>query len=128
MTSHCVEEIRLTTQRKITAVKELAQGCPVHRNGGGYLFWVNNLYDRISPHSLALNGVPSSSRFGKLRKNGRAGMLSQTGGTLAQPVDLGYDELKHYKIPQPPVRARSHPNDDATPFRRRHHAAGVREF
>jgi len=29
-------------------------------------------------------------------------MLSQTGGTLDRPVDLGYDELKHYKIPQPP--------------------------
>ena len=28
-------------------------------------------------------------------------MLSQTGGTLANPVDLGYDELAHYKIPQP---------------------------
>jgi len=28
-------------------------------------------------------------------------MLSQTGGTLAKPVDLGYDELAHYKIPQP---------------------------
>ena len=29
-------------------------------------------------------------------------MLSQTAGTLAHPVDLGYDELAHYKIPQPP--------------------------
>ena len=29
-------------------------------------------------------------------------MLSQTGGTLAHPVNLGYDELAHYKIPQPP--------------------------
>jgi len=29
-------------------------------------------------------------------------MLSQTGGTLANPVNLGYDELAHYKIPQPP--------------------------
>lgn len=28
-------------------------------------------------------------------------MLSQTAGTLAEPVNLGYDELKHYKIPQP---------------------------
>jgi len=28
-------------------------------------------------------------------------MLSQTGGTLADPVDLGYSELNHYKIPQP---------------------------
>ena len=29
-------------------------------------------------------------------------MLSQTaGGTLAKPVDLGYSEPKHYKIPQP---------------------------
>ncbi len=28
-------------------------------------------------------------------------MLSQTGGTLARPVNLGYDELAHYKIPQP---------------------------
>lgn len=28
-------------------------------------------------------------------------MLSQTAGTLGQPVDLGYSELKHYKIPQP---------------------------
>jgi alpha-galactosidase len=28
-------------------------------------------------------------------------MLSQTGGTLGKPVDLGYDELAHYKIPQP---------------------------
>ena len=26
---------------------------------------------------------------------------SQTAGTLGKPVDLGYDELKHYKIPQP---------------------------
>ncbi len=32
-------------------------------------------------------------------------MLSQTGGTLASPVDLGYSERKHYRIPQP---------DDAT--------------
>jgi alpha-galactosidase len=28
-------------------------------------------------------------------------MLSQTGGTLGQPVDYGYSELKHYKVPQP---------------------------
>ena len=28
-------------------------------------------------------------------------MLSQTAGTLAEPINLGYDELKHYKIPQP---------------------------
>jgi alpha-galactosidase len=28
-------------------------------------------------------------------------MLSQTSGTLAKPVNLGYDELAHYKIPQP---------------------------
>jgi alpha-galactosidase len=28
-------------------------------------------------------------------------MLSQTGGTLGAPVDLGYSEQKHYKIPQP---------------------------
>jgi alpha-galactosidase len=28
-------------------------------------------------------------------------MLSQTGGTLGKPVNLGYDELSHYKIPQP---------------------------
>jgi alpha-galactosidase len=28
-------------------------------------------------------------------------MLSQTGGTLGQPVNLGYDEQKHYKVPQP---------------------------
>jgi alpha-galactosidase len=29
-------------------------------------------------------------------------MLSQTAGTLAAPVNLSYDELKHYRIPQPP--------------------------
>jgi alpha-galactosidase len=28
-------------------------------------------------------------------------MLSQTAGTLASPVDLGYVERKHYKLPQP---------------------------
>jgi alpha-galactosidase len=28
-------------------------------------------------------------------------MLSQTAGTLGKPVNLGYDELAHYKIPQP---------------------------
>ncbi len=28
-------------------------------------------------------------------------MLSQTGGTLARPLDLGYSELKHYRLPQP---------------------------
>jgi alpha-galactosidase len=28
-------------------------------------------------------------------------MLSQTGGTLGKPVDFGYNELSHYKIPQP---------------------------
>src|SRR5260221_9153634 len=28
-------------------------------------------------------------------------MLSQTAGTLSHPVDLGYSEPKHYKIPQP---------------------------
>src|SRR5204862_1054819 len=28
-------------------------------------------------------------------------MLSQTAGTLGKPVNLGYDELSHYKIPQP---------------------------
>lgn len=28
-------------------------------------------------------------------------MLSQTGGTMGQPQDLGYSELKHYRIPQP---------------------------
>src|SRR5260370_1386497 len=27
-------------------------------------------------------------------------MLSQTGGTLGHPQDLGYSELKHYRIPQ----------------------------
>src|SRR5437588_1863836 len=28
-------------------------------------------------------------------------MLSQTAGTLGKPANLGYDELAHYKIPQP---------------------------
>jgi alpha-galactosidase len=28
-------------------------------------------------------------------------MLSQTAGTLGKPIDLAYDELMHYKIPQP---------------------------
>ena len=28
-------------------------------------------------------------------------MLSQTSGTLGKPLDLAYDELKHYRIPQP---------------------------
>jgi alpha-galactosidase len=28
-------------------------------------------------------------------------MLSQTAGTLAKPEDMGYSELKHYRIPQP---------------------------
>src|SRR5258708_7081127 len=28
-------------------------------------------------------------------------MLSQSAGTLAKPVDLGYSELQHYKLPQP---------------------------
>ncbi len=28
-------------------------------------------------------------------------MLSQTAGTLGEPVDLGYSERKHYRIPQP---------------------------
>src|SRR4051812_18335324 len=28
-------------------------------------------------------------------------MLSQTGGTIGKPLPLGYDELQHYKIPQP---------------------------
>lgn len=28
-------------------------------------------------------------------------MLSQTAGALAKPVNLGYDELAHYKLPQP---------------------------
>jgi alpha-galactosidase len=28
-------------------------------------------------------------------------MLTQTAGTLGTPLDLAYDELKHYKIPQP---------------------------
>src|ERR1035437_9804495 len=30
-------------------------------------------------------------------------MLTQTAGTLGTPVDLAYDELKHYKLPQPAV-------------------------
>ncbi len=29
-------------------------------------------------------------------------MLSQTAGTLGKPVNLAYDELAHYRIPQPP--------------------------
>jgi alpha-galactosidase len=28
-------------------------------------------------------------------------MLSQTGGTLGHPQDLGYSELRHYRVPQP---------------------------
>jgi alpha-galactosidase len=28
-------------------------------------------------------------------------MLSQTGGTLSQPTDLGYNEIEHYRIPGP---------------------------
>jgi alpha-galactosidase len=28
-------------------------------------------------------------------------MLSQTGGTVGHPQDLGYSELRHYRIPQP---------------------------
>jgi alpha-galactosidase len=28
-------------------------------------------------------------------------MLSQTGGTIGNPVDMGYADRKHYKIPQP---------------------------
>src|SRR5262249_4493749 len=29
-------------------------------------------------------------------------MLSQTAGTLGHPLDLGYSEVAHYRIPQPP--------------------------
>src|ERR1051326_3877168 len=29
-------------------------------------------------------------------------MLSQTAGTIGRPVNMAYDELAHYKIPQPP--------------------------
>ncbi len=32
-------------------------------------------------------------------------MLSQTGGTLGQPADLGnYTDAKHYKLPAPPTQ------------------------
>ena len=44
------------------------------------------------PHSLS----PDTHLYGESFQ-----MLSQTSGTLGQPVDLGYSEVKHYKIPHP---------------------------
>src|SRR4051794_34153413 len=44
------------------------------------------------PHGF----LPDASLYGESFQ-----MLSQTAGTLAQPLDLGYSELKHYKLPQP---------------------------
>ena len=41
-------------------------------------------------------------------------MLSQTGGTLGQPADLGsYTDAKHYKMPRRPKRVVSSRDDDA---------------
>jgi alpha-galactosidase len=46
--------------------------------------------------SLKLDLPPETHLYGESFQ-----MLSQTGGTLGSPVDLGYSERKHYRIPQP---------------------------
>src|ERR1044072_7681411 len=46
---------------------------------------------------LNLSFAPSTKLFGEGFQ-----MLSQTGGTLGQPADLGnYTDAKHYKLPEP---------------------------
>jgi alpha-galactosidase len=45
---------------------------------------------------LPLDLPPETTLYGESFQ-----MLSQTAGTLGKPVDLGYSEKQHYKIPQP---------------------------
>jgi alpha-galactosidase len=45
---------------------------------------------------LPLDLPPETTLYGESFQ-----MLSQTAGTLGKPVDLGYSEAQHYKIPQP---------------------------
>ena len=52
-------------------------------------------------------------------------MLSQTGGTLGQPADLGnYTDAKHYKLPAPGGKSILR-NDDAVAFDARQSPARV---
>src|SRR6185369_15263628 len=49
-------------------------------------------------------------------------MLSQTGGTLGQPVDLGnYTDAKHYKLPAPPNTKALYGMMLLSPSAREHH-------
>src|SRR5262249_19190656 len=46
---------------------------------------------------LPLDLPPETTLYGESFQ-----MLSETVGTLGNPIDLGYSETQHYKIPQPP--------------------------
>ena len=53
---------------------------------------------------------------------------SQTAGTLGKPIDLAYDELKHYKIPQPADAKVVTGMMTLTPPGRRDHAARLHQL
>ncbi len=50
----------------------------------------------VTLFSLAHALAPETRLYGESFQ-----MLSQTGGTLARPEDLGMNELRHYRLPQP---------------------------
>lgn len=80
-----------------TAVKLIAT-----RNGDLYTARLTNTgktpvhVKEVSLFRVAHNLPESTALYGESFQ-----MLTQTAGTLGKPLDLAYDELKHYKIPQP---------------------------
>ena len=51
------------------------------------------------------------------------GTVTQTGGTLERPVDMAYNELKHYKLPQPADATAASGMMTLTPPGGEHHGA-----
>src|SRR5260370_30206477 len=101
------DDARLNAQsirRAPWRVEPAAEGLSVERSWSGEVCkakLVNNGKRAVRVKQVVLftlpHGLPADTHlYGESFQ-----MLSQTSGTLARPVDLGYSEPKHYKIPQP---------------------------
>jgi hypothetical protein len=102
---HAGSALNMTALRNAPwRVDPAAEGLSVERSWSGEICkakLVNNGKGAVRVKQVALfalpHGLPPDTHlYGESFQ-----MLSQTSGTLGRPVDLGYSESKHYKIPQP---------------------------
>jgi alpha-galactosidase len=88
-----IRSVEPSTALKLTATRDADLYRARLTNTGATPVHVNE----VSLFRIAHNLPDETALYGESFQ-----MLSQTAGTLGKPVNLGYDELAHYKLPQPP--------------------------